>query len=138
MSIEALSKRTKRGAPELSLPSRRASDATSGEAVHYLDKTQLFNSCGATRKAFEKRITDVNIAAQMLVDSYEDRVDMAFIISGNRDLTTPIQQVRKRFPIKRLIVVFSLNGHSAQLKKQLMASSPLEKPSCVKTSHPIL
>lgn len=39
------------------------------------------------------------------------------VISGDSDLTTPIQQVRKRFPNKRLIVVFPPNRQSAQLKK---------------------
>ena len=58
-----------------------------------------------------------NIAAEMLADAYEDRFDTAFVISGDSDLTTPIQQVRKRFPNKRLIVVFPPNRQSAQLKK---------------------
>lgn len=39
------------------------------------------------------------------------------VIAGDSDLTTPIQQVRKRFPNKRLIVVFPPNRQSAQLKK---------------------
>ncbi|ARA78615.1 NYN domain-containing protein [Pseudomonas ficuserectae] len=84
---------------------------------HYLEKTQRCNGCGATWKAYEEKMTDVNIAAQMLADAYEDRFDTAFIISGDSDLTTPIQQVRNRFPNKRLIVVFPPNRQSAQLKK---------------------
>ncbi len=84
---------------------------------HYLEKTQRCNGCGAAWKAYEEKMTDVNIAAQMLADAYEDRFDTAFIISGDSDLTTPIQQVRKRFPNKRLIVVFPPNRQSAQLKK---------------------
>lgn len=84
---------------------------------HYLEKTQRCNGCGATWKAYEEKMTDVNIAAQMLADAYEDRFDTAFIISGDSDLTTPIQQVRRRFPNKRLIVVFPPNRQSAQLKK---------------------
>ena len=83
----------------------------------YLEKTQRCNGCGATWKAYEEKMTDVNIAAQMLADAYEDRFDTAFIISGDSDLTTPIQQVRKRFPNKRLIVLFPPNRQSAQLKK---------------------
>jgi len=84
---------------------------------HYLEKTQRCNGCGATWKAYEEKMTDVNIAAQMLADAYEDRFDTAFVISGDSDLTTPIQQVRNRFPDKRLIVVFPPNRQSAQLKK---------------------
>lgn len=84
---------------------------------HYLEKTGNCKSCGATWKTYEEKMTDVNIAAQMLADAYEDRFDTAFIISGDSDLTTPIQQVRKRFPHKRLIVVFPPNRQSAQLKR---------------------
>ncbi len=84
---------------------------------HYLEKTQRCKACGATWTAYEEKMTDVNIAAQMLADAYEDRFDTAFVISGDSDLTTPIQQVRKRFPNKRLIVVFPPNRQSAQLKK---------------------
>ncbi|MBS9723685.1 NYN domain-containing protein [Stutzerimonas sp. Brlt_13] len=84
---------------------------------HYLEKTQRCKSCGASWKVYEEKMTDVNIAAEMLADAYEDRFDTAFVISGDSDLTTPIQQVRKRFPNKRLIVVFPPNRQSAQLKK---------------------
>lgn len=84
---------------------------------HYLEKPQRCRACGATWMAYEEKMTDVNIAAQMLADAYEDRFDTAFVISGDSDLTTPIQQVRKRFPNKRLIVVFPPKRQSAQLKK---------------------
>jgi len=94
-----------------------AKDKLTVHEGHYLEKTQRCNGCGATWKAYEEKMTDVNIAAQMLADAYEDRFDTAFIISGDSDLTTPIQQVRKRFPDKRLIVVFPPNRQSAQLKK---------------------
>lgn len=83
---------------------------------HYLEKTQRCKSCAASWKVYEEKMTDVNIAAEMLADAYEDRFDTAFIISGDSDLTTPIQQVRKRFPNKRLIVVFPPRRQSAQLK----------------------
>lgn len=84
---------------------------------HYLKKTRRCKSCGASWPDYEEKMTDVNLAAQMLVDAYENRFDTALIISGDSDLTTPIQQVRKRFPQKRLIAVFPPNRHSAQLKK---------------------
>lgn len=84
---------------------------------HYLEKNRRCRACGATWVTYEEKMTDVNIAAQMLADAYEDRFDTAFVISGDSDLTTPIQQVRKRFSHKRLIAIFPPNRHSAQLKK---------------------
>lgn len=84
---------------------------------HYLEKPQRCKTCGATWTAYEEKMTDVNIAAQMLADAYEDRFDTALVMSGDSDLTTPIQQVRTRFPNKRLIVAFPPKRQSAQLKK---------------------
>lgn len=84
---------------------------------HYLEKPRRCKTCGATWTAYEEKMTDVNIAAQMLADAYEDRFDTALVMSGDSDLTTPIQQVRTRFPNKRLIVAFPPKRQSAQLKK---------------------
>lgn len=84
---------------------------------HYLQKTRQCKQCGATWPDYEEKMTDVNIAVQLLADAFDDRFDTAIIISGDSDLTTPIQRVRERFPTKRLIVAFPPNRHSEQLKK---------------------
>lgn len=84
---------------------------------HYLQKTRTCKSCGATWPDYEEKMTDVNLAVQLLADAFEDRFDTAFIVSGDSDLTTPIRQVRQRFPDKRLVVAFPPNRHSAQLKQ---------------------
>lgn len=84
---------------------------------HYLPKTRKCKSCGATWPDYEEKMTDVNIAVQLLSDAFDDRFDTAVIVSGDSDLTTPIQRVRERFPDKRLIVAFPPNRHSAQLKR---------------------
>lgn len=83
----------------------------------YLEKTRKCKSCGATWPDYEEKMTDVNIAVQLLSDAFDDRFDTAIIVSGDSDLTTPIQRVRERFPAKRLIVAFPPNRHSAQLKR---------------------
>ena len=83
---------------------------------HYLSKQQNCKSCGAQWTTFEEKMTDVNIATQLLIDAFDDRYDTALVISGDSDLTTPIQQVRKRFPDKRIIVAFPPGRHSLHLK----------------------
>lgn len=65
----------------------------------------------------EEKMTDVNIASQLLVDAYENRFDTAVVVSGDSDLTTPIKMIRQRFPEKRVIVAFPPNRRSDQLKK---------------------
>jgi uncharacterized LabA/DUF88 family protein len=83
---------------------------------HYLEKKRCCKSCGATWLDYEEKMTDVNIAAQLLSDAFDDKFDTAIIVSGDSDLTTPIQRVRQRFADKRIVVAFPPNRHSAQLK----------------------
>lgn len=60
----------------------------------------------------------VNIAIQLLGDAYEDRFDVALVVSGDSDLSTPIHRVRERFPKKRVIVAFPPKRQSAELKRR--------------------
>jgi uncharacterized LabA/DUF88 family protein len=80
---------------------------------HFLQKTRTCKQCGASWPDYGEKMTDVNIAAQLLADAFDDRFDTAIIVSGDSDLTTPIQRVRERFAAKRLIVAFPPNRHSA-------------------------
>lgn len=89
---------------------------------HYLPKQQTCRSCGATWTKYEEKMTDVNIAAQLLTDAYEDRFDTAILVSGDSDLTTPIKLVRQRFPQKRVVVAFPPARRSDQLKRAANAS----------------
>ena len=84
---------------------------------HYLPKKKRCRHCGTTWVSHEEKMTDVNIAAQLLCDAYEDRFDTAIIVSGDSDLTTPIRLVRERFPDKRLIVAFPPKRRSDQLRR---------------------
>lgn len=84
---------------------------------HYLLKKVRCKNCGAEWEHHEEKMTDVNIASQLLVDAFTDKFDTAIIISGDSDLTTPIQQVLQRFPDKRVIVAFPPERKSEQLKK---------------------
>ena len=83
-----------------------------------------------TRPDYEEKMTDVNIAVQLLSDAFDDRFDTAIIVSGDSDLTTPIQRVRERFPTKRLIVAFPPNRHSANSSVWPMATPLWAKTSC--------
>lgn len=84
---------------------------------HYLEKTRECRKCGAQWLDYEEKMTDVNIAIQLLNDAFDDAFDVALVISGDSDLTTPIRRVRKRFPHKRIIVIFPPNRYSSELKR---------------------
>ena len=84
---------------------------------HYLEKTRCCRRCGATWPDYEEKMTDVNIASQLLVDAFDDRYDTAIIMSGDSDLTTPVRRVRERFPNKRVVIAQPPNRHSQELNR---------------------
>lgn len=84
---------------------------------HYMEKTRECRSCHARWPDYEEKMTDVNIASQLLCDAFDDAYDVALIVSGDSDLATPIRRVRQRFPDKRVIVAFPPRRSSSELKR---------------------
>jgi uncharacterized LabA/DUF88 family protein len=82
---------------------------------HYLEKPKQCRNCGAQWMDYEEKMTDVNIAVQLLDDAFDDRFDTALLVSGDSDLTTPISQVRARFPSKQIVIALPPNRRSHQL-----------------------
>lgn len=84
---------------------------------HFLVKSAKCRACSSTWTTYEEKKSDVNLAVQLVMDALDDRFDTAFVVSGDSDLSTPIQQVLSRCPAKRIIVAFPPRRHSAELKK---------------------
>jgi uncharacterized LabA/DUF88 family protein len=82
---------------------------------HYLDKPRQCRQCGAQWMDYEEKMTDVNIAVQLLADAFDDRFDTALIISADSDLTTPVRRVRQQFPAKRVVIAQPPGRRSASL-----------------------
>lgn len=74
------------------------------------------NNCGATWSKFEEKMTDVNIATELLVDAFANRFDVALLISADSDLVPPVRAVLRLFPHKRVNVAFPPERHSKELK----------------------
>lgn len=60
--------------------------------------------CGDVRASFEEKGTDVNIATQMVADAYEDRYDLAIVMSADADLVAPIKAVQRIGKSVRLLL----------------------------------
>lgn len=73
--------------------------------------------CGTRSRRHSEKMTDVNIAVELLGDSYRDAFDTAILISGDSDLTPPIRALRQFFPNKRVVSIFPPNRHSKELKQ---------------------
>ena len=89
---------------------------------YYLPKTQRCSECGATWQTYEEKMTDVNIAVELLSDAYEDAFDTAIVVSADRDLARPITMVRERFAGKRVVVAFPPSRASKLLRGVATAS----------------
>ena len=124
---------TARISPRASSPAKHKRQAIFLEALqtradlhiyygHFLAKDRRCQSCGAVWKMYEEKMTDVNIAVELLGDAQDDAFDTAIVISGDSDLTTPVRATRKRYPEKRVIVAFPPDRHSAQLRDAATAS----------------
>jgi len=83
---------------------------------HFLEKPRECFKCGYKWPGYEEKMTDVNIATQLLVDAYENIYDCGIIISGDSDLVPPVDAIRKHFPQKRMIVAFPPERRSDMLK----------------------
>jgi len=84
---------------------------------HYLEKSRECRRCHSRWTDYEEKMTDVNIAIQLLTDAFEDAFDVALVISGDSDLTTPVRRIRARFPAKRVIIAFPPRRHSSEIKR---------------------
>ena len=65
---------------------------------HYLAKERRCRNCGAKGITHEEKMTDVNIAVQLLFDAQDNLFDTAIIISGDSDLTPLVRATRDRYP----------------------------------------
>ena len=100
----------------------RASGGIEIDYGHFLDKTVTCKSCRSTRRTAEEKKTDVNIAVRLLDDAFDDRFDVAMLISADSDLAPPIESVRRRFPQKTVLVASPPRRWSSELQRAANAT----------------
>ena len=83
---------------------------------HYLADKITCRNCDHTYTTHHEKMTDVNIAVELLTDAFQDNFDVALLISADGDLVGPVKRVKQLFPHKRVIVVFPPKRHSNALK----------------------
>ncbi len=71
--------------------------------------------CGFQDEVPNEKMTDVNIAVEILQDAYQDKFDVALLISADSDLVPPVRAVRELFPKKRVVVASPPGRHSVAL-----------------------
>ena len=69
-----------------------------------------------------EKMTDANIAVELMRDAFEDEFDVALLVSADSDLTGPVRAVKELFPAKRVTVAFPPARSSKELFKAIASS----------------
>ncbi len=82
----------------------------------YQAKTKRCRNCGSHWKEYEEKMSDVNIASELLRDAFQNKFDTAILISGDGDLQPPIDIIKEEFPEKRVVIAFPPARDNPRLK----------------------
>lgn len=93
--------------------------------------------CAKAQKRDEEKMTDVNIATELLTDAFDDSFDVALLISADSDLVPPIRTVRSRFPEKRIVVAFPPCRRSTELGKIASTFRNIRRAALEKSQLPV-
>lgn len=83
---------------------------------HFLSDTITCRNCGHTYKTHHEKMTDVNISVELMKDAFQDRFDVALLISADSDLVSPIRSIQQLFPNKKVTSIFPPGRFSSALK----------------------
>ena len=98
------------------------------EFGHLLATSVECRRCGFVKRKYEEKRTDVNMAVGLLEDAFDDRFDLAIVVSADSDLVAPVEAVRRRFPDKHVMVAVPPRRRSTQLCKVADAVCHLSGP----------
>lgn len=84
---------------------------------HYYENKVLCKDCNLEHKVYKEKMTDVNIAVQILCDAFKNLFDVAYIISADSDLLPAIEAVKEIFPKKRIVNFTPPGRFSSALRK---------------------
>jgi len=83
---------------------------------HFLSDSVTCRRCGHTYTTHHEKMTDVNISVELMKDAFQDRFDLALLISADSDLVSPVRTVQQLFPQKKVIAIFPPGRFSLALK----------------------
>ena len=95
-----------------------ALDTLSGLEILYGRYQQKDRECPYCKKADKvpsEKMTDVNIAVEMLSDAFNDNFDVALLLSADGDLVPAVRAVKALVPAKKVIVAFPPMRYSPDL-----------------------
>ena len=103
---------------------------------HYQSDPQRCRKCGHKVWIPNEKMTDVNIAVEMLSDAYQNLFDVALVISADSDLSPPLLAIKELFPEKRVVIAFPPQRHSAQLQRLAHGFIQIGRASIARSAFP--
>ena len=92
--------------------------------------------CGYQDDIPNEKMTDVNIAVELLADAFQNGYDTALLISADSDLTGPVKRVRLLFADERVVVAFPPKRSSLELKKAASACFTIARAKFKRSQFP--
>jgi uncharacterized LabA/DUF88 family protein len=83
---------------------------------HFLSDSISCRNCGHTYTTHHEKMTDVIISVELMKDAFQDRFDIAFLLSADSDLVSPIRSIQGLFPSKKVTSIFPPGRFSSALK----------------------
>ena len=128
-------------------PEKEKRQSTYIEALETLREFQIFygkyqlnprqcSQCGFQDEVPNEKMTDVNIAVEILKDAYQDEFDVALLISADSDLVPPVKTVRELFPKKRVVVASPPGRYSSSLANSASKSFVISRRNIAKSLLP--
>jgi len=107
-------------------PDKEKRQSTFIEALETLSDLEIFRgkyqlnphycrNCGFQDLVPNEKMTDVNIAVEMLKDAFKDKFDVALLVSADSDLSPLIRSIKQMFPHKYIVVAFPPKRYSTEL-----------------------
>ena len=103
---------------------------------HYLVNSIECKKCGNIFPKPNEKMTDVNIAVEMLTDAFQNSYDKAIVISADSDLSGPIRKIKEIFPDKKIVVAFPPARYSFVLEKITHASFTIGRKKFAESIFP--
>jgi uncharacterized LabA/DUF88 family protein len=103
---------------------------------HYLATSVTCKHCGQTHRTHHEKMTDVNIAVEMMADAVLDKFDLALLVSADSDLVGPVHAVQRLFSAKRVVVAFPPDRSSYALKQAAYGHTSIGRDGVSKSVFP--
>lgn len=103
---------------------------------HYRKDPYKCPRCKCVYDVPHEKMTDVNIATQMLIDAFNNKFEKALLVSADSDLVPLIEAVREKYPEKSVVVAFPPERYSADLEKVANACLHINRAKLAQSRFP--